>query len=95
MNEMGEPPAWLVVVFLAAVALVNAFGYFAWKRGRVADWYEMAILATWAPIAVGTIVGSYLVFGVGAVAHLVFGIYAAVRWFRPSDQLAARHKRSD
>jgi uncharacterized membrane protein YfcA len=83
MDALGEPPAAVVVVLVVGVLLVNVFGFLAWRKDRVEDWYESAVFATFVPIAAATITGWMLLFILGVSSHLLLGLYGTFRWFRP------------
>ena len=91
MDALGEPSPAVVIAFVLGVVLVNVFGYLARHRERVGDWFEYAVFATFAPIAVSTITGWMPLFVVGVVGHLALGLYVTALWFRRSSGRSGSH----
>lgn len=91
MDALGEPSPAVVIAFLVGVVLVNVFGYLARRRERVGDWFEYAVFATIAPIAVSTITGWMPLFVIGVVGHLALGLYVTARWLRRSSGQSGSH----
>lgn len=82
MDELGEVPWWVLVVFLLGIALTSVSGVLAWKWERVGGWYEGALFAVFVPLAVSTLIGSQVLFAIAAVGLLVLGVCVTYRLVR-------------
>ena len=80
MNGM-EPWTWEVLAVLSAAALVNTFGFIAWRRDLVGEWYPGAVTVATLAMLVGDDHSHWLRTS-GAVVAFLLGLYGLVAWIR-------------
>ena len=80
MNGM-EPWTWEVLAVLSAVALVNTFGFIAWRGDLVGEWYPGAVTVATLAMLVGDDHSHWLRTS-GAVVAFLLGLYGLVAWIR-------------
>lgn len=76
-----EPWTWEVLAVLTAAALVNTFGFIAWRRDLIGEWYPGAVAVATLAMLVGDDY-SHSLRASGAVVALLLGLYGLVAWVR-------------
>ena len=76
-----EPWTWEVLAVLSTAALVNTFGFIAWRRGLVGEWYSGAVALATLAMLVGDDYSHWLRTS-GALVAFLLGLYGFVAWIR-------------